>query len=237
MQHDTYTMAEIGDPTHDFDVAPEGSLILPDINGWADCAMKVTERTADGQLHDIFHVNDAYQSSDCLINAINYWPADDSITFADVANNTVVKVTRGGELQWILNGEHSTFTQGDGIGWIGGIHGQHLLAPDRILIFLNGANPYTSERDPGSTSSTVAEVELDLDAKTATKVWEYDGGLRAIVFGDVQRLPNGNTLVNYGSANEIHEVDPDGNLVQSMGVNGSPPYLTWRSSLYGPPDR
>lgn len=230
-------MAEFGDATHDFDVTADGGYLFADINGFSNCAMKIVERTADGQRHDVFNLSDAYPATDCLVNAMHYWPADDSITISDLPNDAIIKLTRSGEVEWILNGDHSTFTQGDAPKWIGGEHGHHFVAPDRVLVFNNGTNPYTGERDAGSTSM-VYEIQIDPATKTANKIWEYDGGLRSTVFGDVQRLPNGNTLVNYGTANAIHEVDPEGNLVQSLGTAGiSPPYVDWRSSLYGPPDR
>lgn len=234
MQMDTYGEDEFGDATHDFDVTSDGSYLFADINGWDNCAMKVVERTADGQRRDVFNVSDYYQASDCLINAMHYWPDDDSITVSELPSNAIIKLTRSGEIAWVLNGDHSTFTQGDAPRWVGGQHGHQLVTPDRILVFVNGINPYTNERDPGD-SSMVYEIQLDPATGTANKVWEYDGGLRAIVFGDVQRLPNGNTLVDYGSANEIHEVDGDGQLVQSIrfAAGGSPPYVEWRSSLYG----
>ena len=167
---------------------------------------------------------------------MHYWPDDDSITVSELADNAIIKLSRTGDIQWILSGEHSTFTQGDGT-WLGGQHGHHVLAPDRVLVFVNGINSYTNTRDPGD-SSMVYEIQLDLETKTATKVWEYDGGVRATVFGDVQRLPNGNTMVNYGNAGMIHEVDANGELVRSLGFPRTlvgPPLVEWRESLYGGP--
>ena len=91
----------------------------------------------------------------------------------------------------------------------------------------------------GSGISMAYEILLDEATSTATHVWEYEGGVNTAIFGDVQRLPNGNTLVNYGTGRVIHQVDPDGNLVQSMtwDLVSAVPYVDWRSSLYGPPDR
>jgi hypothetical protein len=56
------------------------------------------------------------------------------------------------------------------------------------------------------------------------------------VLGDVQRLPNGNTLVVYTSRGTLDEVDPDGNLVRRMvwDLGGATTYLERRASLYGP---
>ena len=236
MDVQTYGLDQFGDPTHDFDVTPDGSYIMPAFNSATGC-MKVVERTADGQLHDIINSEDVNPGDQCLINSIHYWPDDDTITYSDLGHNAYVKITRSGQVLWVLGGPNSTFTQGDGIKWFGE-HGHHMLAPDRLLMFNNGINPMTGERDSGTTS-TVYEVMLDQSTNTATRVWQYAGGLQTNVFGDAQRLPNGNTVVNYGIRGTIHEVDPDGNLVQSMSwdLGGVIAYIDWRSSLYGPPDR
>jgi hypothetical protein len=57
--------------------------------------------------------------------------------------------------------------------------------------------------------------------------------------GDVQRLPNGNTLVTYSYQGLIHEVSPEGALLQqlSWGIGGAVGYSMKRASLYGPPPK
>ena len=235
MDEQIYGLAEFGDPTHDFDVTPDGSYISPQFD--ADGCMTIVERTADGQLHDIIASSQVNPQavSGCLVNSIHYWPSDDSITYSDLPHNTYVKMTRAGEVQWVLGGANSTFTQGDAITWHGE-HGHQLISPTRFLMFNNGVNPWGGPTD--GPTSIVYEVELDEATNTATRVWQYDGGLQTTVFGDAQRLPNGNTLVNYGTKNTFHEADPDSALVRSITWTGaSIMYLEWRHSLYGPPDR
>ena len=61
------------------------------------------------------------------------------------------------------------------------------------------------------------------------------GNLNSNVLGDVQRLPNGNTLVTYSTDGEILEVDASGATVQT--IMGSYGYADWRATLYGPPAR
>ena len=88
-------------------------------------------------------------------------------------------------------------------------------------------------------SSIAYEIQLDLNAMTATRVWQYDSGNTSNVLGDVQRLPNGNTLVSYCDSGVIHEVDPNGNRLQQFqwGLGGALGYVNKRPTLYGPPPK
>jgi len=70
---------------------------------------------------------------------------------------------------------------------------------------------------------------------TATLEWEHVDRGQSVILGDVQRLPNGNTLVTYSTVGEIHEVSPAGDLVQSLSITGPFGYASFRESLYGPP--
>jgi hypothetical protein len=54
------------------------------------------------------------------------------------------------------------------------------------------------------------------------------------VLGDVQRLPNGNTLITYSTSGIIEEVTSSGDLVQTISAN-SFGYTSFRETLYGPP--
>jgi len=73
---------------------------------------------------------------------------------------------------------------------------------------------------------------------TANKAWTYGvSGMKSYEYGDVQRLPNGNTLVVYSLLAKMHEVTPDGALVQVISGLSSFGYGNFRETLYGPPLR
>jgi hypothetical protein len=55
-----------------------------------------------------------------------------------------------------------------------------------------------------------------------------------MVLGDVERLPNGNTLVDFGTGDQFHEVTSSGTLVQQIKANVSFGFMEKRASLYGP---
>ena len=89
--------------------------------------------------------------------------------------------------------------------------------------------------------SIAIEMKLDPSAKTVSKIWSYKAspGIQNDVMGDVQRLPNGNTMVAYSTKGVIQEVDAQGNLLSdwSFPLGAQFGYISKRASLYGPPPR
>jgi hypothetical protein len=217
-------LPEFGNCHHDFTVLPDESVGFIRYDGDCDAIM---ERAPDGSVHEVINVRDAHGGTAmCHTNSIHYQASDDTYTFSDLNQDAYAKVTRAGEVVWVLGGATSDFT-GDGASWEGQ-HGHDLIAADRLLFFNNG--------DTGKNAVAV-EVSLDLDTMTATRVASYDPGIATRIYGDVQRLDNGNTLVTFGSAGVMHELDPNGELVESLtfALGGALGYVTKRASLYGPP--
>lgn len=166
----------------------------------------------------------------CHVEAIEYSPSDDTLLFSDLFYNSITKLTRTGEIVWVLGGSRSDFA-GDSQSWQRQ-NGLHPLAPDRLLFFNNG--------ELGETASTMIEVALDLDARTAEQVWTYsDPSLSSGIFGDVQRLPNGNTVVGYALEGVVQEVSAEGEVLQQLEWPSGHAfgYIQKRPSLYGPPPR
>ena len=65
------------------------------------------------------------------------------------------------------------------------------------------------------------EYALDEQGKTATLAWQYrrSPGLFGFALGYAQRLPNGNTLIGWGSTNpSVTEVTPDGREVYELDL-------------------
>src|SRR5690606_821606 len=122
------------------------------------------------------------EGESCHTNSIHYHPKDESLTFSDLAHNAYVKISRAGEVQWVLGSADSSFT-GPGTAWERQ-HGHHLLGSNRLLLFSNGTL--------STKSSWVYEVALDPGAMTAEFDFAYASSNFSSVLGDVQRLPNGN---------------------------------------------
>ena len=105
--------------------------------------------------------------------------------------------------------------------WGGSQHGVHLLDTS-ILIFAN-------RTDGDWQHSRVFEFGLD-----GSVIQEFSSRGGTDWFGDVQRLPSGNTLINY-SFGVIQEVDPSDNVVLEIQAGSYVGYTEFRQSLYGPP--
>ena len=184
--------------------------------GESDCG-SVLELAHDGNQVEIFESSDYLPGlvmPNCHLNAIRYREAEMLYTVSDRYNDIFV-IDRQGTLQWRLSDIVSNDTYG------GEQHGHQLLA-DSILLFANS----------GGENGGSAAVEYS--RTDGTEVFRYDPGILSIWYGDVQRLPAGNTLVTFSMAGTMHEVDPNGNLV--MTIRGDLfGYAEWRSALYGPP--
>ncbi len=164
-------------------------------------------------------------------NSILYHPADDSFTIGDRYPNLYVKVSQAGVLQWQFGGSCANAPAGASHcvaeSWQVN-HGHHLLDDGTMLVFNNNTN--------GSPSDALEFKLSTTGTLAATPVKDFESGsLTSNVLGDVQRLPNGNTLITYSTDGVILEVDPSWATVQTL--TGSYGYADWRATLYGPPPR
>jgi hypothetical protein len=184
--------------------------------GESDCG-SVFELAQDGSQVEIFESSDYLPGlvmPNCHLNAIRYREAQMLYTVSDRYND-IFAFDRLGALQWRLSDIVSNTNYG------GEQHGHQLLT-DTIILFANR----------GGNGGTSAAIEYSLT--DGTEVFRYDPGIFSIYYGDVQRLPAGNTLVTFSIDGTMHEVDPVGNLV--MTIRGDMfGYAEWRSALYGPP--
>jgi hypothetical protein len=112
-------------------------------------------------------------------------------------------------------------------------HGHQLLDTGDFLFFSNGTF--------GRSSSPSQAFEFTLStsgAMSATQVNAYksSGNEHSDSLGDVQRLPNGNTIVTFSNNGLIQELDSSWSVVQTLKAT-SFGYSDWRQTLYGPPPR
>lgn len=145
----------------------------------------------------------------------------------------IIKISKQtGNIVWRLGGSASknnqfNFVNDNNAGFKGFSH-QHsvvLTSEGNILTYDNG-----SLRSP--QFSRAVEYRLNTVNMTATKVWEYRRSPDIYMGsqGSVQRLSNGNTLINWG-IDYINEVKPDGTIALELSLPGEFTYRAMKINI------
>ena len=139
---------------------------------------------------------------------------DENILISNRRSSEIIKIDRSsGMVIWRMGGPQNEFVFIDDSFF--GFNKQHdvrRIDNGNITLFDNGNlhNPPTSR---------AVEYEINEDDKIVTLVWDYSqpDGYVGLAMGSVQRLPNQNTLINWGSIPDhgaiITEVDYNKNIV------------------------
>ena len=136
-------------------------------------------------------------------NAVVPYPGQNAYLVSYRNISRVVKINReSGELEWQM-GPGLDFTwignEDERDKWFHFQHDPHWLSNDRMLLYDN------NQPDASETYSRALELQVDLDAMTVKKVWEYRMPHHRSE-GNVQRHENGNTLVCSGSDHRLVEM-------------------------------
>lgn len=188
---------------------------------------------------DHFNVSDAAQDISITGAQVNPWhgnaleiEADGNILASFRNADVIAKIdATTGAVIWRLGGKNNGFTFiNDQLNGFSHQHGIRRLQNGHVILFDNGNlhNPPVSR---------AVEYALDETAKTATLVWEYRGApeLYSFAVGNAQRLENGSTLICFGLAQHVIEVDEGGEKHWELVVNEPNhfPYRAFRiDSLY-----
>ena len=139
---------------------------------------------------------------------------DSNILVSNRRSSEVIKIDRNnGEVIWYFGGPNNEFSiTNDPYNGFSRQHDVRRIENGNILLFDNG-----NDHDP--PISRAVEYEIDESEKTANLVWDFSHpeGYVGLAMGSVQRLPNNNTLINWGrllmQGAVITEVDYDKNIV------------------------
>ena len=149
----------------------------------------------------------------CQSNGLYWHEPSDSFLFSFYTTNTVVEIDHQtgetlqiwGELSpdWGFSPEESAFAWQHGVSFT-----------DAGTLLLSSM----TELGPEAFETVAREYEIDGEAQLLREVWSFGSGegIYAVTAGDAERLSNGNTLHNYGSAGRIREVAPSGELVWEL---------------------
>lgn len=169
---------------------------------------------------------------------------DGNILLSSRHLSEITKINRTtGDIIWRLGGKQNQFTFiGDAtlpnVGAFSFQHDIRRLANGNITLFDNG-NDFA---DAGVRGSRGVEYQLDEAAKTATLVREFRSvpDVYSYYMGNVQRLPNGNTLVGWGGGyldplatprQSITEFTSDGQMALSATFD-SGAFVSYRAFRY-----
>jgi hypothetical protein len=168
------------------------------------------------------------------MNAIDI-DTDGHILLSSRNTSEVTKINRDtGEIIWRLGGVHNQFTYvNDPLNGTRNQHAVRMVTTNDYTMFDNG-NLHSPSMSRG------VEYVLDTTNMTATLVWQYPNpptpSIYSFYMGDVQRLPNGNTLIDWavGPLPKLTEVRPDGTKAYEMNwVAQWEAYRTWRCPWKG----
>jgi outer membrane protein assembly factor BamB len=128
-----------------------------------------------------------------------------------------------GKVLWTLGGTHSTLrVQGDPEGFFSAQHYARLLPNGHLLLYDNGWRHSPQE-------TRAVEYALDLNAGTATMVWQHHHSPAVFTpfMRSAQRLQNGNTVVGFSMSGLIDEVDKDDTIAWqgALQVEGGTPWF------------
>lgn len=147
------------------------------------------------------------------MNAIDI-DRDGHILLSSKRISEITKINRhSGEIIWRLGGDMNQFAINDRLGQFNVQHDIRVVGPNRYTVF---DNHWLDRR----ANSRAVEYEIDTNDMTAKVVWEYTENppLESHHMGNAQRLPNGNTLINWVEARlpKVCEVRPDGTKAFEM---------------------
>jgi len=222
---------EIGGMHHTFQKLPNGDYITMFFDFHHGLVDVIEE--FDPDLHSIWTWNtyDYLPDSETEYpqgNALHVDLDEDVLFYNAHVEGTLYKIDRtDGHVIWTMGADQDfEIESGDGDDWFLRTHAPEVRSDGHVLFYDNG----TAERG----YSRVLEYVLDEEAMLATLVWEYPGDLTDDrwynrIWGEADRLPNGNTLITAGSAQKgdaqgrIFEVTADGAKVWEMWLGSTDP--------------
>jgi hypothetical protein len=213
----SYASVEVPGLHHAWDELPDGTIVWGSVQAMG--AERIDARRPDGPIETLWR-SDEYFASLGLItyaesNSVQYDEVSDSILISFYTNNTVVEVDA---------------TTGEGRRMFGALAGSYAFVPPEAQFVWQHAANFTpdgtllvSAHPPDGVEEQRAwEYRVNDGDGALELVWAYGEGtgLFARTAGEAFRLPNGNTLINYGASAQIREVTAGGDVVWDVDWDG-----------------
>lgn len=196
---------------HPFVELPDGSLVWGASEGRIE---RLDKRRGRGPVETLWDCADflvelGTDDTRCTSNSLAWDPVEDRflLSFFDLDTVAEIDHATGATLRWFGQAPGSyAFEPSDSV--FDFQHGVHWTGAGTLLLS-------TRDAPEGYTETHAREYRVDPSSETLELVWSYGEGqgLYAEEIGDARRLPNGNTLLNYGSNPLIREIDGAGQTV------------------------
>jgi hypothetical protein len=226
---------------HEYAALPDGTVALlnydpRDQDGLEVAGDRLTEMAPDGTERDVWSIWDHVDYDPEILfeggevwghcNTVRYDEEEDAYWLGSRNFSTLFQIDRasGDVLQRIgrTDGDYELVGEGE---WFLNQH-QFRMLDGGLLVFDNG--------EQGGTDTRVSEFALGEGTAERTWTFEPDPPIGVYAFGDVQRLPGGNTLIAWGSSGRIDEVTAEGDVVRRLDISlgAATGYFEWVASLY-----
>ena len=195
------------------DVTDDGSLLY-DVGNSGE----LREMTRDGEVRTLWHCGSELDlEPNCYSNTINWNPIEDSVLMSFPDPGVVVEIDRAsGELIGLYGNHPDAWDfaaplESPPAEWRFGFQHFANVSPSGTLMVSSHMPGYEDFNTPPTPNQhAFLELAIDRESQTLTEVWRYTEGPEwPRSRGMAIRLPNGNTLGNYGTAGVIREVTPD----------------------------
>ena len=148
----------------------------------------------------------------CYSNTINWSPADDTVIMSFPDENTVAQINRQtGALVATYGDRVGSYTFSPTTWSFEFQHFPNITAAGTLIVSSHMPTPGDIDgTKPYAGGSAFMEFTIDRTNRRLVEKWIYnDGPEWAMYKGMAIRLPNGNTLANYGTGGVIREITPD----------------------------
>jgi len=187
-----------------FDITSDGSILY-------DTSAELHELTKAGATRTIWSCRTAFGASyNCYSNTVNWNPADDTILMSFPDPNTVVQIDRkAGTIVATYGDRAGSYAFSPSTLGLGFQHFPNITAAGTLLVSSHMPGFTAHETPAGPNQHAFMEFTIDRANKVLVQKWLYVAQEWARAKGMAIRLPNGNTLGNFGEGGVIRELTPD----------------------------
>jgi hypothetical protein len=192
------------------DVTDDGSLLY-------DANDELREMSRDGTVRRLWSCRQQFGLTfDCYSNTVNWNPAENTVLLSFPYEGTVVAIDReSGQMRAQYGNapgscEFAPPLSVPPTAWRFGFQHFPNVTPDGTLLLSSHMPGYDETSNPVANQHAFLEFEIDRSRQQLVERWRYTEGPEwPHAKGMAIRLPNGNTLGNYGTGGTIREVTPD----------------------------